>query len=79
MADRAMTSKMLSAFPLAMLAILAFIHAVFAYKEVFDWEKSAETVIGMTPEAARASAPVGKNQGLSNAFLAAGAAWALAA
>jgi uncharacterized membrane protein len=35
-------------------------------------------VIGMTPEDARASARVGRNQGLSNGFLAAGAAWALA-
>jgi putative membrane protein len=74
-----MISKLLGAFPLVMLAVLAFIHAVFAYKEIFDWERSAVDVIGMTAEEARASATVGKNQGLSNAFLAAGAAWAFAA
>lgn len=74
-----MTSKALGALPLVMLAILAFIHAVFAYKELFDWERSAVSVIGMTPQAAQASAAVGKNQGLSNAFLAAGAAWAFVA
>ena len=51
---------------------------VFAFKEIFDWEGSAVKVIGMTPEDARASAPVGRNQGLSNGFLAAGAAWAMA-
>jgi uncharacterized membrane protein len=61
-----------------MFAILAFIHAVFAYKEIFDWENSAMKVLGMSPTAAQASATVGKNQGLSNAFLAAGAAWAFA-
>jgi uncharacterized membrane protein len=59
------------------LALVAVIHAVFAYKEIFDWEASAERVLGMTREDARASAPVGRNQGLSNAFLAAGAAWSL--
>ena len=74
-----MISKVLNAFPFVMLAILAFIHAVFAYKEIFDWESSAMSVLDMTQEAARASATVGKNQGLSNAFLAAGAAWAFAA
>jgi putative membrane protein len=61
-----------------MIAIVAFIHAVFAYKEVFDWEASATKSIGMSPDDARASAPVGKNQGLYNGFLAAGAAWSLA-
>jgi uncharacterized membrane protein len=73
-----MITKVSGAFPLVMLAILAFIHAVFAYKEILDWERSAVSVIGMTLEAARASATLGKNQGLSNAFLAAGAVWALA-
>ena len=73
-----MLSKVLEAFPLAMLALVAGIHAVFAYKEVFDWEASAVKSIGMSPDDARASAPVGKNQGLYNGFLAAGAAWSLA-
>src|SRR4051812_11462751 len=74
-----MGSKVLRALPLVALALLSFVHFVFAYKEIFDWERSATEVIGLTPEAARASAKVGWNQGLSNAFLAAGAAWALVA
>src|SRR3954470_20180026 len=74
-----MINRALRAFPLIALAILAGVHALFAYKEIFDWEKSAIEVIGMPPKDARASAKVGQNQGLSNAFLAAGAAWALAA
>lgn len=65
-------------FTLVMLVLLAVIHAVFAYKEVFDWEASAVKSIGMSPDDARASAPVGKNQGLYNGFLAAGAAWSVA-
>ena len=73
-----MVSMILEAAPLVTLALVAGIHAVFAYKEVFDWKGSAVKVIGMTPEDARASAPVGRNQGLSNGFLAAGAAWAMA-
>lgn len=73
-----MLSQVLEAFPLVMLAIVAGIHAVFAYKEVFDWEASAVKSIGMSPEDARASAPVGKNQGLYNGFLAVGAAWSMA-
>jgi uncharacterized membrane protein len=73
-----MGSKIFKALPLLPLAVLSFVHVVFAYKEIFDWERSAVEVIGMTPEAARASIIVGKNQGLSNAFLAAGASWALA-
>lgn len=73
-----MQSQIIDALPLAMLAIVAGIHAVFAYKEIFDWEASAIKVIGMSPEDARASAPVGRNLGLYNGFLAAGAAWALA-
>jgi len=73
-----MLSKILEAFPVVMLAFVAVIHAVFAYKEVFDWEASAVKSIGMSPDDARASAPVGKNQGLYNGFLAAGAAWSLA-
>jgi putative membrane protein len=72
-----MLAQVLTAFPLVMLAIVAVIHAVFAYKEVFDWEASAVKSIGMSPDDARASAPVGKNQGLYNGFLAAGAAWSL--
>ena len=73
-----MLSKVLEALPLAMLALLAGIHAVFTYKEVFDWEASAVKLIGMSRDDARASAPVGKNQGLYNGFLAMGAAWSLA-
>ncbi len=64
--------------PLITLGLVAVVHTVFVYKEIFDWEDSAVKVIGMTPEDARASAPVGRNQGLSNGFLAAGAAWAMA-
>jgi uncharacterized membrane protein len=74
-----MIRRALRVVPLIALAILAGVHALFAYKEIFDWEKSAVEVIHMKPEDARASAKVGQNQGLSNAFLAAGAAWALAA
>ena len=74
-----MLSKILDVLPLITLGLVAVVHAVFAFKEIFDWEGSAVKVIGMTPEDARASAPVGRNQGLSNGFLAAGAAWSFAA
>lgn len=60
----------------ALLGAIAAIHFVVAYKEIFDWEASARDVIKMSEEEARLSARVGRNQGLSNAFLAAGAAWA---
>jgi putative membrane protein len=72
-----MLSKILKWLPPITLALLCFVHCVFAYKEITDWTRSAVEVIGMKPEDAQASAQVGRNQGLSNAFLAAGAAWAL--
>ena len=73
-----MVLKVVEAMPMVAIGIVAFIHAVLPYKEIFDWEVSAVKVIGMTPDDARDSAGVGRNQGLSNGFLAAGAAWALA-
>jgi uncharacterized membrane protein len=73
-----MLASVLEALPMIAIGGVALVHAVFAYKEIFDWEGSAVKVIGMTPEDARASATVGKNQGLSNGFLAAGATWSLA-
>ncbi len=72
-----MLSKILEILPLASLVLLAGIHFVFAYKEIFDWEASAVKLIGMNEADATASAKVGKNQGLYNAFLAAGAVWSL--
>jgi uncharacterized membrane protein len=72
-----MVSAILDALPMITLAVVAVIHAVFAYKEIFDWEVSAVKVLGMTVADARASAKVGQNQGLSNAFLAAGAGWSI--
>ena len=74
-----MKSHVLRSVPLIALALLSVIHTVFAYKELTDWVNSARDIIGMREADARASEPVGKNQGLSNAFLAIGAAWALAA
>ncbi|QEH35185.1 hypothetical protein OJF2_37320 [Aquisphaera giovannonii] len=72
-----MSPELLPWLPVAALALLAIVHAAFAYKEIFDWEAAAVEVLGMPPEVARACAAVGRNQGLSNAALAAGAAWAL--
>jgi uncharacterized membrane protein len=74
-----MKSHFLRWVPLIALALLSGVHCVFAYKELTDWVNSATDIIGMREADARASEPVGKNQGLSNAFLAIGAAWALAA
>jgi putative membrane protein len=65
-------------FPAAALVLLALVHLLFAYVEMFRWEKFATRKLGQTPAEARASAVLAKNQGLYNAFLAAGALWALA-
>ncbi|WP_165228576.1 DUF1304 family protein [Aquisphaera insulae] len=65
--------------PVAGLVPLLIAHAVFAYKEIFDWENSATKILGMSDADARAAAGVGRNQGYSNAALAAGAAWGMAA
>ena len=72
-----MLAQVLEVLPLIALGLVVFVHAVFAYKEIFDWENSAVNVIGMSREDAQASTKVGMNQGLSNCFLAAGAAWSL--
>jgi uncharacterized membrane protein len=74
-----MKSYVLRVVPLIALALLSGVHSVFAYKELTDWVNSAKDIIGMKLADAQASEQVGKNQGLSNAFLAIGAAWALAA
>jgi len=63
--------------PLLILIILAGIHSFIAYSEIFNWEASAVEKIGMTLEDARASAKVGRNQGLYNGFLAAGVIWTI--
>jgi uncharacterized membrane protein len=73
-----MGTRLFEVSPLIALVAVSFIHAVFAYKEIVDWERSAVKVLGMTIEDARAAAGVGRNQGLSNAFLSAGAACAIA-
>ncbi|HEX6943042.1 MAG TPA: DUF1304 domain-containing protein [Gemmatimonadaceae bacterium] len=51
-------------------------HIAFMVLEMFFWTKPlGRRVFGLTPEFATASAPLAKNQGLYNGFLAAGLIW----
>jgi putative membrane protein len=59
-------------------AFVAFEHVLFFVLESFLWKTPfGRRVFGTTPEIAEASAPLAANQGLYNAFLAAGLVWSL--
>ncbi len=56
--------------------IIAALHAYFLVLEMFLWTKpTGLRTFGMTPEQAKATAPLAANQGLYNGFLAAGLLW----
>lgn len=65
---------------LAQLAVgfVAVIHLYFLVLEMFLWNTPyGRRAFHLTPEFAQASAPLAKNQGLYNGFLAAGLIWGL--
>ncbi|HKO56676.1 MAG TPA: DUF1304 domain-containing protein [Thermoanaerobaculia bacterium] len=62
----------------AAIAIVAFLHIIFFVLESFFWTKPlGRRVFGLPREVAESSASLALNQGLYNAFLAAGLIWSL--
>ena len=60
------------------IALVALCHVGFLVLEMFLWERRlGRSIFGTTPEQAAFSAPLAKNQGLYNGFLAAGLVWGL--
>src|SRR5258708_24060671 len=61
-----------------MVAVVAALHIVFFILEAFCWTTPfGRRVFGLTPELAEGSKALAMNQGLYNAFLAAGLIWGL--
>ena len=61
-----------------LILIVALLHAGFLVLEMFLWEQPLGLkIFSMTPEDAKVSATLAKNQGLYNGFLTAGLLWAL--
>jgi putative membrane protein len=62
-----------------LVGVVAALHAAFLVLEMFLWTgpRGGRKILGMTQEQADASAPLAKNQGLYNGFLAAGMAYML--
>src|SRR5258708_24803498 len=61
-----------------MVAVVAALHIVFFILESFCWTTPlGKRVFGLTPELAEGSKALAMNQGLYNAFLAAGLIWGL--
>jgi putative membrane protein len=61
------------------IAFVALCHIGFLVLEMFLWQRPlGRRVFGMTPEQSASTAPLAKNQGLYNGFLAAGLVWGLA-
>lgn len=59
-----------------LVLFVAVEHIAFMVLEMFFWTKPlGRRVFGLRPEFATASAPLAKNQGLYNGFLAAGLIW----
>jgi putative membrane protein len=59
-----------------LVAIIAALHLGFLVLEMFLWQtQTGMDVFGLTPETAALTAPLAKNQGLYNGFLAAGLLW----
>ena len=61
----------------ALVGVVALLHAYFLVLEMFLWRTRARRVFGLTAEQAEATAVLAQNQGLYNGFLAAGLGWAL--
>lgn len=60
----------------AALVVVAVLHLLFLYLEMFLWTKPAgRRIFGLTRELADGSAKLAANQGLYNGFLAAGLLW----
>lgn len=60
------------------IAFVAFLHLGFFVLESFLWTKPAgRRIFGLTPELAASTRSLAANQGLYNAFLAAGLIWGL--
>ncbi len=61
------------------VTVVAALHLYFLVLEMFLWTRPyGRRVFRLTPEKARDTAPLAKNQGLYNGFLAAGLVWSLA-
>jgi putative membrane protein len=61
-----------------LVAIIALLHVYFLVLEMFLWNTPyGHKTFQLTPEQATLSAPLAKNQGLYNGFLAAGLVWGL--
>ncbi len=60
-------------------AVAAILHGLFLVLEMFFWDgpSGGSKILGMTPDQVKASAPLARNQGLYNGFLAAGMAYTL--
>jgi putative membrane protein len=68
----------MSTVALIAVAVVAALHLWFLVLEMFLWTKPfGRRVFHLKPEQALASAPLAKNQGLYNGFLAAGLVWGL--
>ena len=62
----------------AAVAVVAFLHLAFFVLESFLWTKPAgRRIFGLSKELAASTASLAANQGLYNAFLAAGLIWGL--
>lgn len=65
---------------LVAVAFVAFLHVVFFVLESFFWTRPlGRRVFGLTAEVAESSKSLAINQGLYNAFLAAGLVWSFLA
>lgn len=62
----------------SLIALIAVLHLCFLVLEMFYWDKAlGMKIFGHRPEEARSSRVLAANQGLYNAFLAAGLIWGL--
>ncbi len=60
----------------AALILVAVLHLLFLYLEMFLWNTpKGRRIFGLSPELAEGSAKLAANQGLYNGFLAAGLLW----
>jgi putative membrane protein len=60
------------------IAVVALQHLLFLYLEAFLWTKpQGRKIFNTTAEEAEISAPLAKNQGVYNGFLAAGLVWGI--
>lgn len=63
---------------MALVALVALLHAYFLVLEMFLWEKPVgRRTFGLSAEHARITRTLAANQGLYNGFLAAGLGWGL--